>query len=78
MTVTNQFDYILKVLKSAQNEKQIEASVNMFDTFKLRWENKLECFDMLNFIHKFYIEKTKTLRNIIKKQHNEKTSNVCV
>ena len=67
MTATNQFDFILKVLRSSQTEGQLTTSVKMFDNFKLKWENKLECFDMVNFIYKFYNEKTKTLRNILRK-----------
>ena len=67
MTTLNQFDYILKVLRSSQTEGQLTTCVKMFDNFKLKWENKLECFDMVNFIYKFYNEKTKTLRNILRK-----------
>ena len=67
MTALNQFDYILKVLKSSQTEEQLITSVKMFDNFKLKWENKIDCFDMVNFIYKFYNEKTKVLRNILRK-----------
>ena len=67
MTATNQFDYILKVLKSSETEGQLTTSVKMFDNFKLKWEKKLECFEMLNFIYIFYNEKTKTLCKILKK-----------
>lgn len=67
MEATNQFDYILKVLRSSQTEGQLTTSVKMFNNFKIKWENKMECFDMVNFIYKFYCEKTKTLRNILRK-----------
>jgi hypothetical protein len=67
MTALNQFDYILKVLRSSQTEEQLITSVKMFDNFKLKWENKIDCFDMVNFIYKFYNEKTKVLRNILRK-----------
>lgn len=67
MTASNQFEYILKVLRSSKTEGQLKTSVKMFENFKSRWENNLECFDMVNFIYKFYNEKTKTLRNILRK-----------
>lgn len=67
MTATNQFDYVLKVLRSSETENQLITSTKLFENFKLKWENKLECFDMVNFIYKFYNEKTKTLRNILRK-----------
>jgi hypothetical protein len=67
MTATNQFEYILKVLRSSKTEGQLITSVKMFENFKSNWENKLECFDMLNFIYSFYNEKTKILSNILRK-----------
>ena len=67
MTATNQFDYVLKVLRSSETENQLITSTKLFENFKLKWGNKLECFDMVNFIYKFYNEKTKTLRNILRK-----------
>lgn len=67
MTTTEEFNYILKVLRSTETEAQITTSVKMFDNFKLRWENKIDCFDMVNFIYNFYNEKTKILRNILRK-----------
>ena len=67
MTATNQFNYVLKVLRSSETEGQLMTSTRLFENFKLKWENKLECFDMVNFIYKFYNEKTKTLRNIMRK-----------
>jgi hypothetical protein len=66
MKATEQFDYVLKVLKSSETEAQLSTSTRLFENFKMRWENKLECFEMVNFIYKFYNEKTKTLKNIIK------------
>jgi hypothetical protein len=66
MNITEQFDYVLKVLKSSETETQLSTSTKLFENFKMRWENKLECFEMVNFIYKFYNEKTKTLKNIIK------------
>ncbi len=66
MKATEQFDYVLKVLKSSKTEAQLSTSTKLFENFKMKWENKLECFEMVNFIYQFYNEKTKTLKKIIK------------
>jgi hypothetical protein len=67
MEVAQQFDYIMKVMKSSTKEIHLTSSTNMFESFKKRWENKLECPDMLNFIYKFHKEKTKMIANILRK-----------
>ena len=67
MTATNQFDYVLKVLRSSETEGQLMTSTRLFENFKSKWESKLDCPDMLNFIYKFYKEKTKTICNIMRK-----------
>jgi len=66
MKAIDQFDYVLKVLKSSKTEAQLSTSTKLFENFKMKWENKLECFEMVNFIYQFYNEKTKTLKKIIK------------
>jgi hypothetical protein len=66
MTATNQFDYILKVLKSSKTEGHLKVSTNMFENFKKVWMDKLDCPDMLNYIYVFYKEKTKALANILR------------
>lgn len=66
MEAKNQFDYILKVLKSSKTENHLKSSTNMFESFKGRWDKKLECPEMLDFIYIFYKEKTKTLSNILR------------
>ena len=66
MDTPTQFDYILKVLRSSQNEGQVETSTRMFENFKKVWIDRLECPDMLNYIYIFYKEKTKTISNIIR------------
>ena len=67
MNATDQFDYVLKVLRSSESEAHLSTSTKLFDNFKTKWENKLDCFEMVNFIYKFYNEKTKTLRKIFKR-----------
>lgn len=66
METKEQFEYILKVLRSSKTENHLKSSTNMFESFKKRWETKLECPDMINFIYVFHKEKTRTLANILR------------
>jgi hypothetical protein len=53
MTATEEFDFIVKVLKSCETTEQIKSSKRMFENFKNKWKNSLDCFQMIEFMFKF-------------------------
>ena len=34
------FDYVLKVLNSCENQKHLEVTEKLFDNYKIKWEKK--------------------------------------
>jgi hypothetical protein len=56
MTATEEFKFIIKVLKSCETKEQVESSVNMLENFKNKWKRKLECLVLVDFISKFTLE----------------------
>ena len=53
MTATEEFDFIIKVLKSCETNEQIKSSNKMFENFKNKWKNKIETLVMIEFMFKF-------------------------
>lgn len=64
MTATEEFNFIVKVLKSCETKEQIKSSVNMFENFKNKWNKKIECFELVDFMFKFALERKKTKKHL--------------
>ena len=56
MEPQNDFDYVIKVLNSCENEEQLEVVNNMFNNFKTKWENKIYDLDFITFLYIFDFE----------------------
>lgn len=56
MEPQNDFDYVIKVLNSCENEEQLEVVNNMFNNFKKKWENKIYDLDLISFLYIFDFE----------------------
>ena len=56
MEPQNDFDYVIKVLNSCENEEQLEVVNNMFNNFKKKWENKIYDLDFISFLYIFDFE----------------------
>ena len=56
MEPQNDFDYVIKVLNSCENEEQLEVVNNMFNNFKKKWESKIYDLDYVVFLYIFDFE----------------------
>ena len=56
MEPQNDFDYVIKVLNSCENEEQLEVVNNMFNNFKKKWESKIYDLDYVTFLYIFDFE----------------------
>ena len=56
MEPQNDFDYVIKVLNSCENEEQLEVVNNMFNNFKKKWESMIYDLDYVVFLCIFDFE----------------------
>ena len=56
MEPQNDFDYVIKVLNSCENEEQLEVVNNMFNNFKKKWESMIYDLDYVVFLYIFDFE----------------------
>jgi len=63
-TATKDFEFVLNVLGSCETKGQIKNTEKLFDNFKNKWKNNLDCFDILDFMFKFE-SKRKKLKKIL-------------
>ena len=47
------FDYVLKVLNSCENQKHLEVTEKLFDNFKIKWKKKLYDLDYVTILYTF-------------------------
>jgi hypothetical protein len=59
MKATKDFEFVLKVLESCKNIDHLKSTQNLFINFKEKWKNKLECYEMVDFMFKFEQKKIK-------------------
>lgn len=53
MNPQNDFDFVIRVLKSCKNEEHLEVVNNMFKNFKKKWESKIYDLDYIVFLYTF-------------------------
>lgn len=58
------FDYVLKVLESCENNQHLIVTQKLFDNFKLKWENKLYDLDYVTILYTFDWEYKKKKNSI--------------
>ena len=59
MNVNEEFEFIIRVLKSCETKEQIKVSKKMFENFQNKWKNKLDCFEMIQYMFKFESKRKK-------------------
>ena len=59
MKAKKDFDFVLRVLDSCKNIDHLKSTQNLFTNFKTKWKNKLECFEMVEFMFKFEQKRAK-------------------
>jgi hypothetical protein len=53
LNLVDEYDFIKTVMKSCKTEDQMKVTRRMFENFKNKWKNHLDCFDMLELMYKF-------------------------
>ena len=64
MNPQNDFDFVIRILNSCENEEHLKVVNNMFNNFKIKWEKKLYDLDYIVFLYTFdweYKKKKRTL-----------------
>ena len=64
MKVSKDFEFVLKVLNSSETQDHIKTSNKLFENFKNKWTNKIDCTQMVEYMYGFhnnYIKKINKL-----------------
>lgn len=56
LNFVEEYDLIKRIMKSCRTEKQLKSTRNIFQNFKNKWKNEMECFQMIDYMYKFEIE----------------------
>ena len=64
MNATKDFEFVLRVLNSSENREQIKISDNLFENFKNKWKRKIECYELVNYMFKYKLERKKNKKHI--------------
>jgi hypothetical protein len=64
MKATKDFDFVVRVLNSCKNKEQLKTTEKLFENFKNKWRNELDCFDFLQFMFRFE-NKRKKLKKLL-------------
>lgn len=67
MNAQQDFEFVLRVLKSSTEKSHLKTSENLFENFKSKWNNKIECFVIVDYMFKFHLAKKKQKDKIKKK-----------
>jgi hypothetical protein len=64
LNFVEEYDLIKRIMKSCRTEKQLKSTRNIFQNFKNKWRNEMECFQMIDYMYKFEIEYEKQRNRI--------------
>ena len=64
LNFVEEYDLIKRIMKSCRTEKQLKSTRNIFQNFKNKWKNEMECFQMIDYMYKFEIEYEKQKNRI--------------
>ena len=64
LNFVEEYDLIKRIMKSCRTEKQLKSTRNIFQNFKNKWKNEMECFQMIDYMYKFEIEYEKQRNRI--------------
>jgi hypothetical protein len=52
------------VLNSSENNEHIKTSDKLFENFKDKWKRKMECFELVDYMFKYKVERKKNKKSI--------------
>jgi len=59
MNPKKDFEFVLRVLNSSENSDHIKTSDKLFENFKDKWKQKIECYELVDYMFKFKVERKK-------------------
>jgi len=59
MNADKDFKFVLRVLNSSENNEHIKTSDKLFENFKDKWKRKMECFELVDYMFKYKVERKK-------------------
>lgn len=64
MNVNKDFEFVLRVLNSSENQDHIKISKNLFENFKNKWTNKIDSIHMVEYMYSFYNHYVKKINKL--------------
>lgn len=54
INATKDFEFVIRVLNSSENGEHIKTTNKLFENFKNKWTNKIDCTQMVEYMFIFY------------------------
>ena len=64
MKATKDFEFVLRVLNSSKNNEHIKTCDRLFENFKNKWKTKMDCFELVDLMFKYKVERKKNKKLI--------------
>lgn len=64
MNANKDFEFVLRVLNSSENREHIKISDNLFENFKNKWKRNMECYQLVDYMFKYKVERKRNKKNI--------------
>ena len=64
MKASKDFEFVIRVLNSSENSEHIKTTDKLFENFKNKWKRKMECFELVDYMFKYKVERKRNKNNI--------------
>ena len=64
MNATKDFEFVLRVLNSSENNDHIKTTDKLFENFKNKWKKRMECYELVDYMFKYKVERKRNKKNI--------------
>ena len=64
MGATKDFEFVLRVLNSSKNSDHIKTTDKLFENFKNKWKRRIECYELVDYMFKYKVERKRNRKNI--------------
>ena len=64
MNANKDFEFVLRVLNSSENREHIKTTDKLFENFKNKWKKRMECYDLVDYMFKYKVERKRNKKNI--------------
>ena len=64
MNATKDFEFVLRVLDSSETTDHIKTTDKLFENFKNKWKKRMECYELVDYMFKYKIERKRNKKNI--------------